>query len=243
MDSEHTPPHDDSDFLVVAHQIQAPLSAVKWTISMLKNGDAGKLSTSQQELADKAFKSNDRAIHLIQEVLSANRLQSGNVELSLAPVPLLDVVHNSITELSEIAKDKGVKIIIKDVKGELPIVEIDREKIRNAFENLLDNAIKYTPGGGSVTVGIIEEEEDIMIYVEDTGIGIPESDEEHIFSKFYRGDNAKSAGINGTGLGLFITRGVIEKHGGKIWFEDKRRDLHSDSDGVRFSFTIPLKKD
>ncbi len=240
MDSNSTLHGDDSDFLVVAHQIQAPLSAVKWTISMLKNGDAGKLNKEQLELAEKAFNSNDRAIHLIKEVLSANKLQSGAVELSLASVSILDVIHNTITELSEVAKKKNVKINVNDVKTELPLVHVDREKIRNAFENLLDNAVKYTPNGGVVTVGVVQEEEDILIFVEDSGIGIPEHDEKKIFEKFYRGDNAKSVGIGGTGLGLFITKGIVEKHGGSIWFEDKKRDLHMEKCGARFSFTIPL---
>lgn len=243
MDDHNLPSCDDSDFLVVAHQIQAPLSAIKWTISMLKNGDAGKLNPEQLELAQKAFDSNDRAIHLIQEVLSASKLQSDKIELSLASVSILDVIHNSIKELSDVAKEKNIRIVIKDVKEELPLVHIDREKIRNAFENLLDNAIKYTNNGGEVIVGVVREEDDVMVYVEDTGIGIPEGDEKKIFAKFYRGDNARSSGIGGTGLGLFITRGIIEKHGGKIWFEDKKRDLHMGTTGARFSFTLPLNNE
>ncbi len=241
MDKEDICSNRDSDFLIVAHQIQSPLSAVKWTLSMLANGDVGELTPDQKSLVEKAFASNDRAIHLIEEVLSANRLESDRVELSLSSVPILDVVHNSLLELSPVAKDKHIKIDMTGIRGENPLVLIDREKIRNAFENILDNAIKYTMPGGVVTIRVTKEESDVLVSVEDTGIGISETDEKFLFNKFYRGETARKAGISGTGLGLFIARGIIEKHGGKMWFEDKRRDLHVDTAGVRFSFTIPLK--
>jgi len=232
----------DADFLVVAHQIQAPLSAVKWTLSMLVNGDEGALTEGQLTLAKKAFSSNDRAIHLIEEVLSANRLQYGGEILSFSWIPIFDIIQNTISELSNTAKEKDIKIIISDFKGESPLVEVDREKIRDAFENVLENAIKYTPQGGKVTISVVREESDVLISVEDTGIGITEDDEYKIFNKFFRGSNAKLNGTSGTGLGLFIARGVVEKHGGKMWFEDKKRDLHMDESGVRFSFTVPLNR-
>jgi len=231
---------DNADLLVVAHQIQAPLSAVKWTLSMLINGDAGKLSPEQFELAQKAQKSNGRAIRFIEDILSVNRLEYGeNLDYSL--VPIIDIVHDTIHELSSIAEEKKVKIVINDFKSESPLIEIDKDKMRSAFENIFDNAIKYTPVNGTVTVSLVKEENDVLISVDDSGIGISEDDEQSLFKKFFRSEHAKDTGAAGTGLGLFIARTIIEKHGGKIWFEDKKRDLHLKQPGARFSFTVPFK--
>jgi len=231
---------DDADILVVAHQIQAPLSAVKWTLSMLINGDAGKLSSEQLELAQKAQKSNGRAIRFIEDLLSVNRLEFGD-SLDYALIPMIDIVHDTIHELSAVAEEKNVKIVINDFKSESPLIEIDKDKMRSAFENILDNAIKYTPQNGTVTITLVKEENDVLISVDDSGIGISEEDEQSLFKKFFRSQQAKDTGAAGTGLGLFIARTIIEKHGGKIWFEDKKRDLHQKHSGARFSFTIPFK--
>ncbi len=232
---------DESDLLVVAHQIQAPLAAVKWTLSMLENGDVGKLTKDQLELVDKAQKSNARAIRFIEDLLSVTKLEYGGENLDYSLVPIIDVIHDTIHELSPVAKEKGVKIIVNDFKSESPLIEIDKEKIRSAFENILDNAIKYSGQDGSVVINLVKESTDVLISVDDSGIGISEEDESDLFKKFFRSRQARETGAAGTGLGLFIAKRIIEKHGGKIWFEDKKRDLHLKQSGARFSFTIPFK--
>lgn len=238
---EHTDPNDlDPGFLTVVHQIQSPLSAIKWTLSMLLNGDAGNLTVAQRDLAQKAFDSNTRAVKLIRSVLSANRLDSGREVLNITTIPILDIMNSSVSELMEVAREKGVNLHVQDFSGESPLVRVDPDKMRDAFENLLDNAIKYTQKGGMVKVGMKNEGSDALITIEDNGIGITEADEKKVFEKYYRGENTKKVSSTGTGLGLYISKQVIEKHGGKIWFEDKWRDLHMNESGVKFSFTIPL---
>lgn len=233
---------DTTGFLMVAHQMQSPLSAAKWTLSMLINGDAGNLTLEQKELAEKAYESVDRSIRLLRDVLSANRLEAGKEVLALESVPMLEIINDSVNELSEVAREKGVKLQVVPFESWSPFVEVDKEKMRDAFENLIDNAIKYTPKGGIVKVVIKEDGDDALITVEDNGIGIDEEDEDKIFGRFYRGVRAKQAKTTGTGLGLYISKSIIEKHGGKIWFEDKKRDLHMEESGVKFSFTIPLQR-
>jgi signal transduction histidine kinase len=230
----------DPGFLMVIHQIQSPLSAVKWTLSMLLSGDMGELTKEQKAYVEKAFDSNARAIKLIRSVLSANRLDSGREIMTFDTVAILDVVNSSIYELKEVAREKGIKLSVREFEGISPLVKIDRDKMRDAFENLLDNAIKYTPKGGIILVGVKNEEHDVLITVEDNGMGISEEDESSIFLRYYRGKDKKVVGTTGTGLGLYISKNIIEKHGGKIWFEDKKRDLHLEESGVKFSFTIPL---
>jgi len=231
----------ESDAAVIVHELQAPLSGVKWGLSMLQNGDAGKLNDSQIDLVKKCIMGNNRALRLVQSLLSVSRMQSGQNDLHQIEFPIFEIIHDVLSDLAPVASEKKIHINLGGTDGESPLVYVDSEKIRHAFENLLENAIKYSPIESQILVTVSTDDKNCTVSVEDNGNGIAEADASKIFTKFFRGHDHDIKGERGTGLGLYLTKNLIEAHGGRIWFEDKKRDLGLDTNGVRFSFSLPLK--
>lgn len=203
---------------VVAHQLRTPLSAIKWTLKILIDKDAGDLSAQQEQLLTQGFESNERMINLVNDMLAVDRLESGKIKYNFVPVQFEDVVQEMISSLLTLATQRNIRINFVSPKNPLPKIRVDIDKIRDVLQNLIDNAIKYTKEGGDVTVGVVEEKGDLHFWVEDSGIGIPESERDHIFSRFYRASNAVHFATNGSGLGLFIAQSIVTRHGGKMWF-------------------------
>lgn len=222
---------------LAAHQLRTPLSAIKWTLKLFLDGDLGKITKEQREYIRKTYESNERMVRLVNNLLDVTRIEEGRYLYKpvLAEIePLVQFVINSYQE--EIKKRK---INFKYIKPEkkLPKVEIDKEKMRLAIQNLLDNAIKYTPAGGQITISLKSNKKEIEFSIKDTGVGIPKDQQERVFTKFFRGVNVMKMETEGTGLGLFITKNIIEAHGGKIWFESK------EGKGTTFYFRLPFKKE
>lgn len=222
---------------LAAHQLRTPLSAIKWTLKMLLDGDLGELTKEQHEFLQKTYRSNERMINLINDLLNVTRIEEGRYVYKTKFVRFGQLVESVIGRAKEEIKRKGIKFEFKKPEQKLPQVEVDTEKIRLAIKNLIDNAVRYTPSGGRVTVTLKCEEQAIKFAIKDTGIGIPEDQQDQIFTKFFRAENAIRTETEGTGLGLFITKNIIEAHGGKIWFESKV------GKGTTFYFTIPVKKE
>ncbi len=220
---------------VAAHQLRTPLSAIKWTLKMLLDGDLGKISSEQREFIEKTYESNERMIRLINDLLNVSRIEEGRYLYKKVPYDMTELTQSLIDSYEDEAKKRKIEIEFIKPKESLPQAMIDVEKMGLALQNLIDNAIKYTPEKGKVTVGIDYDKKEIVVYVKDTGIGIPESQQERIFSKFYRGSNVLKRETEGSGLGLFITRNVIEAHEGKVWFESEL------GKGTTFFFSIPAK--
>lgn len=204
---------------IVAHQLRTPLSAIKWTLKILVDGDAGAITPEQRDLLTKGFESNERMITLINDMLEVDRLESGKLSYNFAATQFEELVQEMIGTLIPLATQRNIRMEFKSDTQLLPKIKIDPDKMREVLQNLIDNAIKYTKEGGLILIGVDMQGEELHFWVKDNGIGIPEEGKDKVFARFYRADNAIHTATDGSGLGLFIAQSVVKRHGGKIWFE------------------------
>jgi signal transduction histidine kinase len=221
---------------IAAHQLRTPLSAIKWTLKMLLDGDLGEINEEQREFLLKTYKSNERMIALINSLLSVTRIEEGRFLYNPGLNKLDELVESVLESLTTEAKRKQINLIFKKQK-DLPKLFMDIEKMRLTIYNLIDNAIRYTLPGGKIEVELSKKGKRVEFMVKDSGIGIPGAQQKRIFSKFFRGLNALRLETEGSGLGLFITKNIIESHGGEIWFESE------ENNGTTFYFALPIKKE
>jgi len=219
---------------VVAHQLRTPLSAIKWTLKMLLDGDLGRLPQDQYSLLSKGFESNERMIGLVNDLLSVDRLESGKFKYSFIPVQFEELINAMVNDLLPVATQRGVRVDLNFPASPLPKIKVDPDKIHDVLQNLIDNAIKYSQENGVVTVGLAAEGPMFHFSVTDQGIGIPEDQKDKIFARFFRASNAVHTQTNGSGLGLFIAQAIVKRHGGNIWFESK------EGEGTTFHVTLPV---
>ena len=222
---------------LAAHQLRTPLSAIKWTLKMLLDGDLGSIAEEQRDFLGKTYQSNERMIELINDLLDVTRIEEGRYLYKPTLTDIESICQFVINSYKEEIERRKIKFEFKKPEKKLPKVEVDLEKIRLAISNLLDNAIRYTPSGGMVTVSLKSGKKEIEFSVRDSGVGIPKEQQKRVFSKFFRGANVIRMETEGTGLGLFITKNIIEAHGGKIWFDSE------EGKGTTFYFTLPVKEE
>ena len=168
--------------------------------------------------------------------MDVTRIEEGRYIYQPVFTELETVVDFVLKSQKELLKRKKLSLEFKKPKTKLPKVAIDVERIRLVVQNLLDNAIHYTPEGGKITVGLKETEKEVEFRIQDTGIGIPQDQQKRIFTKFFRSVTAIRLETEGSGLGLFLAKNIIEAHGGKIWFESQ------EGKGSTFYFSLPVKK-
>ena len=219
---------------IAAHQLRTPLSAIKWTLRMVLDGDTGELNAEQKDLLEKTYVSNERMISLINDLLNVSRIEEGRFLYKQQLASLEEIVSIVIDSSQELLKMKKMTLTFDKPKEALPQVSVDKEKMELAIQNLLENAVKYTPEGGKINISLEKNNRDIVFKIKDTGVGIPEDQHERIFTKFFRGDNVIRMETEGSGLGLYTTRNIIDAHKGKIWFDSK------EGEGTVFYFTIPI---
>ncbi|HVV25730.1 MAG TPA: GAF domain-containing sensor histidine kinase [Candidatus Saccharimonadales bacterium] len=209
------------DFISMAsHQLRTPLTSVKGYISMLMEGDAGKINHMQREMLGQAFFSSQRMVYLIADLLNVSRLKTGKFVIEPTPVDLSVVVEEELAQLEETAAAHDLKLTY-DKPKHFPQLMLDEVKTRQVIMNFVDNAIYYTPSGGHIDVQLTEKSGLVELRVTDDGIGVPKSEQPHLFTKFYRAGNARKARPDGTGLGLFMAKKVVVAQGGSIIFESK----------------------
>jgi len=219
---------------VAAHQLRTPLSIIKWTLSMLIEGDIGEVSEDQKDLLVKADQTNERMIRLINDLLNVARIEEGRFIYRPKTVDLTELVQSVVNPNLGLAQEKGIKLEFKNPRDKFSkIVKVDIEKMSLAIRNLIDNAIFYTHKG-KIIISLKRKGDKVEFSVKDTGIGIPKDQQARIFNKFFRGDNAVRMETEGTGLGLFITKNIIEAHGGEVWFESTEKK------GTTFFFSLPV---
>jgi len=225
----------DEFISMASHQLRTPLTSVKGYLSMVLEGDAGKLTVMQQELLNQAFVSSQRMVYLIADLLNVSRLKTGKFIIDAHPTDLSELVEGEIIQLKEVAKSKKVTLDFKKPES-FPILLLDETKIRQVVMNFADNAIYYTPSGGNINIEVKDDKSNVYFIVKDNGLGVPKEDQSHLFTKFYRAKNARQARPDGTGLGLFMAKKVINAQGGDILFESK------EGKGSTFGFTFRKDK-
>lgn len=221
---------------IAAHQLRTPLSAIKWTIRMILDGDIGKITDEQKELLEKTYESNERMISLINDLLNVTRIEEGRFLYKLEPVQMEDVVEVIAKNSADLLKMKKINFKFEKPKDLFPKVSIDKEKVGLAVQNLLENAIKYTPENGTINISLDKDADNIIFKIKDSGVGIPQDQQSRIFTKFFRGSNVIRLETDGSGLGLYTTKNIVEAHRGKIWFESE------EGSGTAFYFTVPILK-
>jgi PAS domain S-box-containing protein len=227
-----------SEFVTVAaHQLRTPTSAIKWSLKMLLDGDLGEMPEVQRQVIEKTYNTNEKIIHLINDLLNVARLEEGKFLSQIILSDIEETIQSTIEIFSEEIRKKKIKFEFSRPAGGLPRIMIDVDKIKIALENLIDNAVRYTKPGGKINISAETDGKEITIQIQDTGVGIPENEKEKIFTKFFRGENIMKMETEGTGLGLFIAKNIVELHGGRIWFDSK------EGEGTVFSFALPIKEE
>lgn len=219
---------------VAAHQLRTPLSAIKWALSLLIDEDSTNLSPEQRSLIMKGYESNERIINLINEMLVVTRIESGKAQYNFTLIHIEDLINSVLSDFAGLTYAHKINLSFEKSPAPLPYINADPEKIRGVIQNLIENALIYTRNGGSVVLKAVLENNMVKVSIKDNGIGIPEHQQSSIFNKFFRADNATKVQTDGSGLGLFIAKNTIEKHGGKIDFESIL------GKGTTFYFTLPL---
>lgn len=220
------------DFISMAsHQLRTPLTSVKGYVSMVVDGDAGDLNPMQRKLLTQAFISSQRMVYLISDLLNVSRLRTGKFVIETVQANLANIVQEEVRQLIETAKGRNLDLVYHKPEH-FPTLMLDETKIRQVIMNFIDNAIYYTPSGGSITVSLVERPQAVEFTVTDTGIGVPRAEQHRLFSKFYRAPNAKRARPDGTGLGLFMAKKVVVAQGGSIVFRSQ------EGKGSTFGFTF-----
>jgi len=215
---------------LTSHQLYTPLSIIRGFVSMLNDGTLGKLSSKQSDAVCEIHTNSVRMVNLVDELLSISRIQAGTFSLDKKFIHLNEVVDGCIDSLCKSKQNNNIKIRVE--KGDLPPINIDPDKIRQVILNLLDNAIKYTKE--ELTIRTSATKDGQMVEVIDQGVGIDEADFEKLFQPFFRGKNILELDNKGTGLGLYISRIIIEKHGGQIWAKNNPAGK-----GATFAFKLP----
>lgn len=207
------------DFISMAsHQLRTPLTSIKGYISMVLEGDAGKVTPTQSEMLGQAFFSSQRMVYLISDLLNVSRLKTGKFVIEKSQINLATMVGQELKQLQETADSRHLTLSFEH-PDDFPDLMLDETKTRQVIMNFVDNAIYYTPAGGHIKVRLIDNPSTVELRVEDDGIGVSKSDQHHLFTKFYRAGNARKARPDGTGLGLFMAKKVIIAEEGSLIFE------------------------
>jgi len=225
----------DEFISMASHQLRTPLTSVKGYLSMVLEGDAGDVKPMQEKLLNQAFTSSQRMVYLIADLLNVSRLRTGKFVIESIKANLADIVDGEVQQLKETASSRKLDLVYEKPEN-FPTLMLDETKLRQVVMNFIDNAIYYTPSGGTITVKLEDKQNAAEYTVTDTGMGVPKADQQHLFTKFYRAGNARKARPDGTGLGLFMSKKVIIAQGGAIIFKSK------EGEGSTFGFTLPKEK-
>jgi signal transduction histidine kinase len=225
----------DEFISMASHQLRTPLTSIKGYISMLIDGDVGAVSKEQKHLLEEAFMSSERMVRLIGDFLNVSRLQTGKFVIDKHPVDLAKIVGDEVESLETNAKSHSLKFTYKKPRN-VPLLNLDENKIQQVIMNFCDNAIYYSKENSKIQVSLAVVGSHVEFKVKDSGIGVPVAEQEQLFNKFFRATNARKQRPDGTGVGLFLAKKVIDAHKGTIVFESK------EGKGSTFGFRLPIKK-
>jgi signal transduction histidine kinase len=226
-----------SEFVtVVSHELRTPLTAITGYMELLLEGQMGPVTAAQRQCLGIAMRNAARLVELIDDLLDIARIEAGKVELKRTALDLALLIQEVATALRPQIEAKGQRLTL-DLTAALPTTSGDAERVRQILMNLLSNAHKYTPSGGSITVTAGREADRVRIEVHDTGIGLAPEDQARLFTKFFRAQHPMAREVGGTGLGLAITRSLVELHGGAIAV------VSAPGQGSTFSVTLPAAQE
>ena len=219
---------------IVSHQLRTPLNALKGYLTLFLEGVYGNLDAEKRPPMERLFRSSERLIHLVNDLLGVSRIQMGKTELELGDVDLCELAKSVVEELGVFAQEKGIELNSSCPPEGVPKVAADNQKLHECVLNVVDNAIRYTDKG-SVEVSVRREVNDVIVRVQDTGPGLDPDEAKTLFQSFQRGKVGRKEWAEGSGLGLYIAREFITLHGGAIWAESRGKGL-----GSSFFLRIPI---
>lgn len=229
-----------SEFIkIVSHQLRAPVSNCQWVAEFLLSGKSGKLDKKQKKYLGMLKENTDRVQELISDLLTVSRIEGGNLEVEKKPFSLGKLIKEAISKTMPLADALNVKMSFKE-KDKLPKALGDSSRTKIVLENLIDNAVRYTSLSdeekkNKVEISLSKKNSFVVFKIKDNGIGISEGDKKYIFQKFFRGKETMKYRTQGSGLGLYISKSIIEMMGGKIWFDSEL------GKGSTFYFSLPIK--
>ena len=224
-----------SEFITIAaHQLRTPLTAINWIFEGFAKSDA--LPKDDRELAGNGLTATRKLLKIVNDLLDVSKIEEGRFGYNFEQTNLVDFISEILKNAQVVAKEYGVNLYLDKGAQQEVLVTIDPNRLGLALSNLIDNAIRYNVANGSVTIGIrpLTESSYVEVSVADTGIGIPPENMDKVFSKFFRAENVMKKETEGSGLGLYITKNVINRHGGTIWAESVI------DRGTTFYFTLPI---
>ncbi len=222
-----------SEFLTIAsHQLRTPLTGVSWAWENLKTEP---LTETQTQLVQTGMDATKQLIRIVEDMLDVAKIEEGRFGYEFRELNLVELIEEIVGEASLLARKQQINVYLERPKYTEYRIRGDAAKLGTALGNLIDNGIKYNVPGGKVVVQISETPNQpyVQVSVKDTGAGIPEEDAKKLFTKFFRGENVKKFQVNGSGLGLYIVKNIVRRHGGKIWAES------TPGRGSTFHFTLP----
>lgn len=219
---------------LASHQLRTPLSTINWYTEMLLAEDVGAITPDQKSYLEEIYRGNQRMVGLVNALLNVSRIETGTFATEVKAINLADEVDAALKEVEPMTSQKKMTIV-KECAPDTPILHVDQKMIHIIFQNLISNAVKYTPPEGHITVRVRREGSDrVYIEVSDTGYGIPKHQYGKIFTKLFRADNIVYKDTEGTGLGLYLVKLVVDQLNGKIWF------FSEENKGTSFFITLPI---
>jgi signal transduction histidine kinase len=222
-----------TDFVsFVTHQLRTPLAGIKWMLELA--AQTPQVPAEAGSYIEDARAAAERLIGLVNDLLDISRLEGGKLTVTLQPTSLSEITQSALDDLGPLIREKGHQLSVTGADGARMVIA-DPQLLRQAIVNLTSNAIKYTPAGGAVSIALgVENERMARWAITDSGIGIPKASRARLFEKFYRADNVHTVETEGTGLGLYLVRLIIEKLAGQVWCESE------EGRGSTFIFMLPV---
>ena len=227
-----------SDFIsLVSHELRTPLTSIIGFVSFILDGKAGSINDRQRNSLARVQRQSKRLAALINDLLDISRIESGRIQMEQKPISLLKIVTQRIEEIRPQADEKSIQMDLTAPES-VPKILGDEARMGQVFTNLIGNAIKFTPNNGEVSVKVEAEGNLLHVEVIDTGAGIPPEERQKVFDKFYQLSDISTRQQGGSGLGLSITKSIVEAHGGKLWVDDGNQGK-----GSNFQFVLPLVRE
>lgn len=225
-----------ADFIsIVTHQLKSPLVAIRQYIEAISSGAMGEIPTPVKEVLERCSERADELLKMINDWLDMSRIESGKLAEKMVSLNLAEVLDEAIEELGPLAEENGIEII-KTYPERVPPIKGDFDSLKQAFSNIISNAIKYNKPNGSVTISLKDSDEGVFVSISDTGIGIAKENLPYIFDEFFRVRSKEHPKLTGSGLGLSIAKKIIEAHSGRIEVESRL------GEGTTFTLFLPRRE-